>query len=56
MSDQPILRLFVIVMLIAIVVSLGMAFRSLFRNQGKGTGTVKALTIRVALSIGVVSR
>jgi Na+-driven multidrug efflux pump len=53
MTDQPFLRFFVIVMLIAIVVSLGMAFRSLLRNQGKGTGTVKALTIRVALSIAL---
>ena len=38
-------------MLITIVVSLGSAFVSLFRNKGQGTGTVRALTIRVGLSI-----
>lgn len=51
MADQPFIKLFVILMLIAIVVSLGSAFFSLFRNKGTGTGTVKALTIRVGLSI-----
>ena len=51
METHPLIRLFVIAMLITIVVSLGSAFVSLFRNKGQGTGTVKALTIRVALSI-----
>lgn len=51
MADQPFIKLFVILMLIAIVASLGSAFFSLFRNKGTGTGTVKALTIRVGLSI-----
>jgi len=51
MEAHPFIRLFVIAMLITIVVSLGSAFVSLFRNKGQGTSTVKALTIRVGLSI-----
>lgn len=51
MEDHPLIRLFVIVMLITIVVSLGSAFVSLFRSKGQGMGTVRALTIRVGLSI-----
>lgn len=51
MEDQPLIRFVVILMLVMIVGSLGSAFVSLFRNKGQGTGTVKALTIRVGLSI-----
>ena len=51
MEAHPFIKLFVIAMLITIVVSLGSAFVSLFRNKGQGTSTVKALTIRVGLSI-----
>ncbi len=51
MADQPFIKYFVILMLLAIVVSLATAFRSLFRDKGDGTGTVKALTIRVGLSV-----
>jgi len=53
MADQPFIKLFVILMLIAILVSLGSAFFSLFiRGKGEGTNNaVKALTIRVALSV-----
>jgi len=36
-----------------IVGSLGSAFFSLFRGKGEGTKTVKALTIRVGLSIAL---
>ena len=53
MEDQPLIKIFVILMFIAIVVSLGSAFFSLFRNKGEGTSTVKALTIRVGLSIAL---
>jgi hypothetical protein len=38
-------------MLVTIIVTLGSAFVSLFRSKGSGTGTVKALTLRVGLSI-----
>ena len=51
MAEQPFIKYFVILKLIAIIVSLATAFRSLFRDKGEGTGTVKALTIRVGLSI-----
>ncbi|MGE3772259.1 MAG: twin transmembrane helix small protein [Gammaproteobacteria bacterium] len=53
MADQPFIKIFVILMLIAIVVSLISAFRSLFRSKGEGTDTVKALTIRVGLSVAL---
>ena len=38
-------------LLVTIIVTLGSAFVSLFRSKGSGTGTVKALTLRVGLSI-----
>jgi hypothetical protein len=53
MQDQPLVRFIVVLMLIMIVGSLASAFVSLFRNKGQGTGTVKALTIRVGLSIAL---
>jgi hypothetical protein len=53
MQDQPLIRAIVILMLVLIVGSLASAFVSLFRNKGQGTGTVKALTLRVGLSIAL---
>jgi hypothetical protein len=53
MEDQPLVRFIVILMLIMIVGSLGTAFFSLFRGKGEGTSTVKALTVRVGLSIAL---
>ncbi len=53
MEDQPLIRFIVIAMLIMIIGSLGTAFFSLFRNKGQGTSTVKALTIRVGLSLAL---
>ncbi len=53
MEDQPLIRFFVIAMLIMIVASLGSAFFSLFRSKGQGTSTVKALTVRVGLSVAL---
>jgi membrane associated rhomboid family serine protease len=53
MEDQPLIRFIVILMLIMIVGSLGSAFFSLFRSKGQSTNTVKALTIRVGLSIAL---
>ena len=48
-------KIFVIAMLIAIVASLGTALYRLARNRGgeDDTTTVKALTIRVGLSIAL---
>jgi hypothetical protein len=53
MEDQPLVRFIVILMLIMIVGSLGTAFFRLFRGKGEGTSTVKALTVRVGLSIAL---
>lgn len=53
MEGHPFIRLFVLAMLAGIVLALGSAFRSLFRNKGTDNSTVKALTIRVGLSIAL---
>ncbi|MBL8438119.1 MAG: twin transmembrane helix small protein [Zoogloeaceae bacterium] len=47
------MRLVVILMLILIVASLGSALAFLVRDRGKGTRTVRALAVRVGLSIGL---
>lgn len=47
------IRIIVIVMLVAIFASLASALVFLFRDQGRSTRTVKALTMRIALSIGL---
>jgi len=48
------MRIVVILLLVMIVVSLGSAFTFLLRDRGKGSDrTVKALTLRVGLSIGL---
>ena len=51
MEEHPWIRLFVVAMLVAIVVALGTAFRSIFQKKGNGISTVKALAVRVGLSI-----
>jgi Protein of unknown function (DUF2909) len=51
MDSHPIIKFIVIALLVAIVGALGSAFFSLFRGRESGTAGVKALTIRVALSI-----
>ena len=45
----------VILVLIAIVIALFWALFFLYRDRGHGTRMVKALAIRVALSIGLVA-
>ncbi len=56
MADSPIIKAFIIGIFILILISLGTAFVSLFRGKDpQGTATVKALTVRVALSIGLVA-
>ena len=54
-SMPQFVKIFVIAMLIAILVSLGTALFRLARNRGgeDDTATVKALTIRVGLSIAL---
>jgi len=47
------MRIFVIVILVLIVGSLGSALWFLVRDKGNSTRTVKALTVRISLSIGL---
>ncbi len=46
-------RLIVIILLFLILASLGSALVFLFRGSGDSTRTAKALTIRIALSVGL---
>ena len=46
-------RILVITLLVAIIASLGSAMYYLVRDRGSGTRTVRALTIRIALSVGL---
>ena len=47
------MRIVVVVVLIAIIVSLFSALVFLYRDKGRGTRIVKALALRVALSVGL---
>jgi hypothetical protein len=47
------MRIIVIVALVAIIVSLFSALVFLYRDKGHGTRIVKALAIRVGLSVGL---
>jgi len=47
------MRIVVIIMLVLIVGSLGSALWFLIRDKGSSERTVKALTVRVSLSIGL---
>ena len=47
------IKIFVVLMLLAIIGSLFMALMRLFRAQGQDTATVRALTIRITLSIAL---
>jgi hypothetical protein len=49
------MKAFVIVMLAAIIVALFTALVFLFRDRGRGTRMVTALTIRVGLSVALVA-
>lgn len=53
MDAHPFIKFVIIAMLVMIVVALGSAFFSLFRGRNAGTATVKALTVRVGLSIAL---
>lgn len=55
MADFPFLKTFIVVIFVMILIALASAGRSLFRrNDPEGTATVKALTVRVALSFGLI--
>ena len=47
------MRILVVIVLIAIIVSLFSALVFLYRDKGHGTRIVKALALRVALSVGL---
>ena len=49
------MKIVVVLGLVAIVVTLFTALFFLYRDQGHGTRMLKALAIRVALSIGLVA-
>lgn len=53
MENHPFIKFIVIGFLILIVGALATAFTSLFRGRESGTKGVKALTVRVGLSIGL---
>lgn len=46
-------KLFVIFVLLLIVGSLGSALYTMMKDQGQSDRTVKALTVRIALSVGL---
>ena len=52
-SLPPPVKIIVILVLIAIIVSLFSALVFLYRDKGSGTRIVKALALRVALSVGL---
>lgn len=61
MADAPVVKIIVVFVFALIVISLGSAFFSLFRKRRPGavsaeddTTAVKALTVRVGLSIALV--
>lgn len=58
MSEAPLVKAVVIAVFIMILLALGTAFLKLFRkkrDEADREGMVKALTLRVALSIGLVA-
>ena len=56
MTESPLVKSVIIGMFIMILLALGSAFMSLFKRgaEDDGKATVKALTVRVGLSIGLV--
>ena len=51
METSFLIRLGIVAALLAIVASLGLALVRLVRDRGQTTRTVKALTLRIALSL-----
>jgi len=56
MADTPYIKALIVALFVLILVALGSAARSLFRKgrDADSAATVKALTVRVALSFGLV--
>ena len=56
MADTPFIKAIIVGVFVMILISLAVAAFSLFRGKDPdGTGTVKALTVRVGLSIGLIA-
>ncbi len=53
MAPHPLIKFFIIAVLVMIIGALGSAFWTLFRKREQGTAAVKALTLRVGLSMGL---
>jgi hypothetical protein len=53
LSNLPPMRYVVLTLIVLILASLGSALFFLVRDQGRSTRTVKALAVRVALSLGL---
>lgn len=53
MNISLVITTFVIFMLICVLLSLGVSLFYLVRDQGKTKNTVKALTVRIALSFAL---
>jgi FtsH-binding integral membrane protein len=50
---RPLIKILVVLMLLLIVASLASGLVFMIRDQGHGPRAVKALTVRVALSVGL---
>lgn len=51
MQTALLVKVLIVVALLAVLASLGVALFRLQRERGRTTGTVKALTVRIVLSI-----
>jgi hypothetical protein len=51
--SRPILKIFIVLVLLIIVASLGSALYYLFKDRERSPRTVHALTVRIGLSIGL---
>jgi hypothetical protein len=51
MESSPLVRIAIVVAFLMVLASLGVALVRLVRNRGHTTGTVKALTWRIGLSL-----
>jgi prepilin signal peptidase PulO-like enzyme (type II secretory pathway) len=53
MQTSLFIKWLIVAVLVAVLASLGMALIGLVRDKGRSTRMVKALTFRIALSIGL---
>jgi hypothetical protein len=53
MQTPLLVKIFIVAALLGILVSLGLALKRLITDRGESTGTVRALTWRIGLSIAL---